>query len=764
MALSPADFYAYSRATGAPVPENAEERAMMAPEVLAYRRNQLRAPQQSEEKGPDALAMGLGIGLGLAGAGGAAFGLRNLLRGPKQSANAGVKQVNLGKEAERETRRVAQGTVPPPPSQQPPSRVAQEIAEEEFVPYRPDPKELISRKVAEARRQTATEDLLKAAKTRRGAYQPEIPGINTTLTALRTPVVDESSGVLEAIAPSRPLSIAPDQPSLFNPRKYIEETGAVAPAEDLTSVQQLSSPQITDQKINAVESSEDQMTGRVRQQLQRNEDLNVADVDALEDLTGNINVAASETSDGLPVDQTLGNSSAARFLQRERAEIASQLGEQGLPLSPGRIEAELANRLSGSEAWTYGPKYTQRKQALQLGATYDPKFFENIKTPSVRVAGETIPTEMLKEPVVMPETAERLQEQVNRKRNWLGQVRLEEQKNKVRLMNVEKEINVLENYQNEVSSFLSSGKANPQQAIIGKQRLNDISLDLDRLDTYRNELMQDVYRGEKRIQGARSYTDEAISNLQLPQKLKTGIEEGQRVFFETDASGQPILETMELRSERPMITTEPKGGSGRNIAEFTVPERIDEEIRAIQGGGRMRDYDPETGGPVQRWQPKTADSGREIDIYGIRPSSEFPADPEKRPTETYSSKTPLIQKLTPERLASVRMSEAVLKANRLAAGRNPRGGVLPDETTLLRRKMAAMENVPEATYGPRSTITPGSAPPQQLTLKGITGYNARQVKSPADQASEQLEAYMSKLQRGRAVPLTSEVRIQPRLF
>ena len=34
MALSPADFYAYSRATGAPLPEDPEERAAMAPEVL----------------------------------------------------------------------------------------------------------------------------------------------------------------------------------------------------------------------------------------------------------------------------------------------------------------------------------------------------------------------------------------------------------------------------------------------------------------------------------------------------------------------------------------------------------------------------------------------------------------------------------------------------------------------------------------------------------------------------------------------------------
>ena len=34
MALSPADFYAYSRATGVPVPEDPYEKAELAPQVL----------------------------------------------------------------------------------------------------------------------------------------------------------------------------------------------------------------------------------------------------------------------------------------------------------------------------------------------------------------------------------------------------------------------------------------------------------------------------------------------------------------------------------------------------------------------------------------------------------------------------------------------------------------------------------------------------------------------------------------------------------
>ena len=71
MALSPADFYAYSRATGVPVPEDPYEKAELAPQVLEFRRNQLKAPQQEQNIGQALGAAALGtaavIGAGLAG-------------------------------------------------------------------------------------------------------------------------------------------------------------------------------------------------------------------------------------------------------------------------------------------------------------------------------------------------------------------------------------------------------------------------------------------------------------------------------------------------------------------------------------------------------------------------------------------------------------------------------------------------------------------------------------------------------------------------
>ena len=79
MALSQADFYAYSRATGAPVPRDPEEQARMAPEVLEFRRNQLKSPEPQEEQS-FGLPQALGIGAALAGIGAGGFGISRLLR------------------------------------------------------------------------------------------------------------------------------------------------------------------------------------------------------------------------------------------------------------------------------------------------------------------------------------------------------------------------------------------------------------------------------------------------------------------------------------------------------------------------------------------------------------------------------------------------------------------------------------------------------------------------------------------------------------
>jgi hypothetical protein len=193
MALSPADFYSYSRATGAPVPEDPEERARMAPEVLEYRRNQLKAPRQEQQQGPDPLSVGLGIGIALAGGVGGAYGLNKLLRGRGRAANEGNKLSNLSQQR---------------------------------------------------------------------AYGEEI---GSTVTGLKSERKEKDFSEWQARQSSEP---QPSKQPDFTPRSYIEDTGAVAPVEDLTTKQQQELPEVIDQKINAVESGEDQATGRVLHRAQ----------------------------------------------------------------------------------------------------------------------------------------------------------------------------------------------------------------------------------------------------------------------------------------------------------------------------------------------------------------------------------------------------------------------------------------------------------------------------------------------------------------
>jgi len=627
MALSPADFVAYSNATGTPYPESPEERAALAPQVRAFRQGQL----QSTSEGPN-----LGNILG-----GAALGVGALLGGRALARRfSGVPaQVTTSASTPLTTRGM--------------------------------------QNVDTIGRQRAAEQVERQLRQERpqGVVQTDLSAIDKLL---------DDPGLLSQVEYEENLaSLTPEELREFRGkesrarneyRRLITEIGDESIAQDLAATQVA----LSSQALNALESGEDQITGRTMRGVQRNEDLDSSQVNAVARQTGNAQVAASLTPDGVPLDQTEGidlstgkrflinpprpsrtglgpgqsieleqvrpsvaGSSAARFLDTERQEIASQLAEQGLPISPSRIEAELANRLSGSEAWTYGPKYTQRKQALQLGATYDPRFFENLKTPSVVIAGETIPTSALKEPVVMDETAARLQEKVNEKKDWLGNIRLEEQLNQNRIYN---QLDQLSERDQRITDYLNYVDTDfPRKSSYSSPYERDITLkkryeaegariEQEQINQKMGDLLRQAATSERRVAGAQRSTQEQISNLALPQKLKSGIEEGQRIYFEADEEGQPIPGTLELRSERPMVDLPAKGGGGRNIGEFTAGERLDEEIRAIQGGGRIRDYDPETGAAVATWTGDRTQTGRVIDQYGIRLSGEKPANLELRPS------------------------------------------------------------------------------------------------------------------------------------
>jgi hypothetical protein len=242
---------------------------------------------------------------------------------------------------------------------------------------------------------------------------------------------------------------------------------------------------LQDQVTDAIESGAAQQTGRVWQQLSRNEDLDktqIAQLNAQADadyeamLGSNpsewsgvegdvaINTVAQVLPDGLPIDQAegigydlrtgerfkfggappvrtglapggtlelqaapgadLGQSSAARFLQQRREKMMVDAG------TPGRLETQLAEAF-GPEAWREDPKATRRRNALKLGAAGNEQFFENLNEGTVTIAGEQFPVSSLKEGVYMEDTAQNLANKVNQYKTWLGDIRLKETSNQI---------------------------------------------------------------------------------------------------------------------------------------------------------------------------------------------------------------------------------------------------------------------------------------------------------------------------------------------
>ena len=407
---------------------------------------------------------------------------------------------------------------------------------------------------------------------------------------------------------------------------------------------------VVSQAVEAIDTGADQAAMRVSRTVQRDPGENLTEFDLVQDAyeqrgaspvqAADAAVAATEGNVAFTqTDRPLRESFTARFLANERDEIASQLAEQGLLITPGRIEGELANRL-GSQAYKYGPEYTQLKQNIQLGATYDPDLFNNPGKLSVRIAGEEVPTGRvpatniertpytneliaedvelgLRQPTFMKETAERLQERAENKRDWLGSVRLEEASKNAKLnaelINTNRQYNETLEYSREITDFLDSKRGTPEQRTRARQRLDDVNYELDRLDVLSEDLNQAVYGGQSgaRVRGAEKFTEDYIANLTPPSRLKPGIEEGQRLFFEVDElSGEPIPGTQELRSERKMVDMKPKGGGGRNVAEFSA-------------GNRDEDIEIDLENILQQARTPRGQSAREYtkDQFGYRPGT-----------------------------------------------------------------------------------------------------------------------------------------------
>lgn len=442
--------------------------------ALAYQAEQEQRRKAQEQ--PNLLDIAGRTALGLGAAALAGVGIRGLMR---RNAVRPVSVEDLGAtaaRAEENVRRAARSTATLPPSRPaPPAGVArqqtaeeftrqaraerptgiQQVSiqdvvptEEEFVAYRPDPKEMVSREVAEARRQAATSALLKASQSRQEPYQLSLGGeFSPTLRSIRssefgpnlTQVRERALGLLPAEAPSRPLDIAPNQLNIFNPRSYIEQTGSIEPTltvrpavksavdasdrfiqeyeqlaenqaradrrvkaglreremqirgtgervlaelqqESLVSKQQARAGFNVDQAINALDAAEDQQTGRVKIQLQRNEDLDLGQVEVLEDIASQqrnsmlemdepINRVAAQLPDGLPIDQaegvrSLSSQELADIAKSEMITRRQEVAARGLIPGTLRFERALAEGWASKPGFMPGTEEFRQRIAL----------------------------------------------------------------------------------------------------------------------------------------------------------------------------------------------------------------------------------------------------------------------------------------------------------------------------------------------------------------------------------------------------------------
>lgn len=316
MAIPLSDFYAFSAATGSPVPEDEESRARIAPQVADWRRNQLKAPEQKSD-----FLSALGTGAAIAGLGAAALLGARALRRPQAVTQAAVRDVTPDVEQtvrraatyrpEPQTPRPPRGTpapsveVTPPPSRvaQPPSRQPGGVSQV---------------------------DLYKLLETER----PQGVVVTDLASLVQPkPQVRSETRLLPAAVEK------PDAMSFIG--QYFQQKGTAAGS--LTDFQRSLSNLMADQAVNAVDAAEDQMTGRIKQQLQRNEDLDMSQVDLMEEVAdynyqqameqdepdAPINQVAAQLPDGPPVDQAEGiQVTAQKFAQNEIKAQRRQLIEQ----------------------------------------------------------------------------------------------------------------------------------------------------------------------------------------------------------------------------------------------------------------------------------------------------------------------------------------------------------------------------------------------------------------------------------------------------
>ena len=360
--------------------------------ALAYQAEQEQRRKAQEQPSFLDIAGRTALGLGVAALAGA--GIRGVMR---RNAMSPVSVEDLGAtaaRAEENVRRAARSTATPPPSRPaPPAGVARQQATEEFTRQaraeRPagisqidlNPIQVVDELV------NTTPKALPAARFSPADYLTqkgyvEAPSTGTpysraeVVSLARRPAVESAGDAgdrfiqeYEQLAENQARADRRVQAGLREREMQIRGAGervlAELQQESLVQKQQARTGFNVDQAINALDAAEDQQTGRVKIQLQRNEDLDLSQIEVLEDIADEqrnfmmeqdepINRVAAQLPDGIPVDQAEGASNAAQefvtnALSRQRPsraplseidnkmyDLVATAAESGLKLEPKR--------------------------------------------------------------------------------------------------------------------------------------------------------------------------------------------------------------------------------------------------------------------------------------------------------------------------------------------------------------------------------------------------------------------------------------------
>jgi hypothetical protein len=390
--------------------------------ALAYQAEQEQRRKAQEQPSFLDIAGRTALGLGVAALAGA-----GIARGLRRNAVKPVTVQDLGANAEEAVRRAARATTTPPPSRPaPPAGVARQQAAEEFTRQaraeRPvgvsqvniqdliEPSFALPQEPLTGTPYSVSEVINLANQTK--TKSPQVAERAASTVKLLPPARAQSTdflrnqlgsrgyieqSILDRVAEQSAGDLIDEVTAFSNKeaRSELARQGASIQSqqrknlwnlvseiqnETLVDTQQARTGFNVDQAINALDAAEDQQTGRMKIQLQRNEDLDMSQVEVLEDIASQqrnsmlemdepINMVASQLPDGLPVDQSEGVRSLS---SQELADIAKsemitrrqEVAARGLIPGTLRFERALAEGWASKPGFMPGTEEFRQRIAL----------------------------------------------------------------------------------------------------------------------------------------------------------------------------------------------------------------------------------------------------------------------------------------------------------------------------------------------------------------------------------------------------------------